>query len=231
MTLLTVPGGSPSDGPKTLKASAYAEIQRLLLTGKLAPGLPITVRALAETLGAGAMPVREAVQQLSAEGALRELPNRSVKVPELTMREFDEIQEARQLLEGRAAARAAVHMTSGEARALEQLLDKVETSLRENSASESLEANLNFHFSVYAGAQSETLLRLINTLWLRVGPLLIFPYEAAAAEQKEFFKSWEIHKDLIEALHNKDSDASQEAMTQIIASSAQWYSRFYRGWA
>ena len=55
---------------QTLGERAYAQLSDLLISGRLAPGEKLSLRAAADVLGVSIMPVREAVSRLVADKAL-----------------------------------------------------------------------------------------------------------------------------------------------------------------
>src|SRR5690348_3741166 len=72
---------------ETLKDRIYKEVRRALQVGKFEPGEAITVKLVADELGAGTMPIRESLQRLAAEGALVSLPSGRARVPLFTAQE------------------------------------------------------------------------------------------------------------------------------------------------
>src|SRR3546814_15849232 len=109
-------------GPRqTLHAHAYEQIKEALIEGVYRAGQKVTNRALAAALGTSVMPVREALRQLAAEGALDILPNRTVQVPVLTRERLLEITSIRTRLEGLAAAKAAMRLEEGDVQSLGRL--------------------------------------------------------------------------------------------------------------
>ncbi len=73
---------------QTLGERAYAQLADLLISGRLAPGEKLSLRAAADVLGVSIMPVREAVSRLVADRALEVAPNRAVRVPMMTAAQF-----------------------------------------------------------------------------------------------------------------------------------------------
>ena len=49
----------------------YQLLRRNLLSGRIAPGKPLTIRGLAEILHVSPMPVREALHRLACEGVVQ----------------------------------------------------------------------------------------------------------------------------------------------------------------
>src|SRR3569623_3141581 len=67
----------------TLPGEIYRRLMMMNLDGGLMPGELVTIQGLASAFGVSAMPVREALQRLTAEGALRVISGRSGGIPEL----------------------------------------------------------------------------------------------------------------------------------------------------
>ena len=82
----------PSQRPatSTQQDSTYDRLRQWLGLGRFLPGERLKIRQVAAELGVGVMPVRAALQRLSAEGALVNSPNCGVAVPRLSRAEFDE---------------------------------------------------------------------------------------------------------------------------------------------
>ena len=59
---------------------AFDSLRRAIVSGGLAPGAPLVIDDLAATFGLSAMPVREAVKRLVADGLVEELPRRAHRV-------------------------------------------------------------------------------------------------------------------------------------------------------
>jgi DNA-binding GntR family transcriptional regulator len=75
--------------------------------GELVPGEVYSAPALAGRFGVSATPVREAMQQLSCEGAVEVVPNRGFRVVRRTPRDLAELAEVRAMLEVPAVLRLA----------------------------------------------------------------------------------------------------------------------------
>src|SRR5208282_3003290 len=117
------------------------------------------------------MPVREAFHRLVAEGALENRPNRTIGLPIIEHKEFEELTEIRYNLEGLAAEKAAALVSTKELKSLGCLVAAIEQGSVWGTA-EYLRLNREFHFKIYEGSQSASLVRMITQIWLRVGPLL-----------------------------------------------------------
>ena len=74
---------SPIETPY-LRDQAFLRLREAIVSGVLEPGAPLVIDALAASFGLSAMPVREAVKRLVADGLVEELPRRAHRVAPLT---------------------------------------------------------------------------------------------------------------------------------------------------
>lgn len=193
------------------------ELRRGLMIGAFVPGQTISLRRLAEDLGTSSMPVREAINQLVAANALEMLPNRTVCVPRMTPARFDELSRVRQALEGMAAEMACRRATPGLVKRLEKINGELQRAIGERSIVQCLAKNQEFHFTLYAAANAEVLLPLIEPLWLMAGPIMYFslispdmPWDASA------------HNDVLEALKAHDAAGARRAIERDIRNTAAY---------
>ncbi|HVM84943.1 MAG TPA: GntR family transcriptional regulator [Candidatus Binatia bacterium] len=154
----------------TLPDEIYREIKELILDGGIAPGELVTIQGLAEAFGVSAMPVREALQRLTAEGALRVISGRSVGIPELDSDRLSDLTKVRVEIESLAASWATPRVTEADIARLETLVDTMTTAVDAGDTRAYVRANHDFHFTIYAASGSETLLGVIEGLWLQVSP-------------------------------------------------------------
>src|ERR1700761_5014778 len=107
---------------ETVQERVYAILRDKLMRGGFAPGQKLKIAELANALGTSAMPVRDALNRLAAERAIEALPNRSMRVPALSMEALQDLREARFAVEGLAVTRAATNMTTQTLTQLQQLI-------------------------------------------------------------------------------------------------------------
>lgn len=204
---------TPTERPETLSASVLTQIKNLLLNGCLMPGESLPLRATAEALGVSVMPVREAVHQLVAEQALEVSPNKAVRVPVLSQAQFDEITKIRVQIEGYAVIEACSHITSEQIQQIKsinkQLAEEIEAGRIKGEGLVAL--NKQFHFCIYEASQMPMLVRMIESLWLRIGPIL--NYDLRKGSERIFsLIAIKYHHELIEALEAQDKEAARQAL-------------------
>ncbi|MFE3824673.1 GntR family transcriptional regulator [Streptomyces sp. NPDC059092] len=86
-------------------------IRAALATGDMVPGQRLIEQELSETFGATRSSVREALQDLAAEGLVELIPRRGARVRVIPVEEAVQITECRASLEGLCARRAAERAT------------------------------------------------------------------------------------------------------------------------
>jgi DNA-binding GntR family transcriptional regulator len=164
----------------SLGSQAYHQIRHALMVGELRPGQTLTYRGMAAQLNTSVTPVREALLQLLAENVLEVGPARSVTVPVHSEEKVLELRQIRLLTEVAAAETACTNITDAVIAELEILhgLMAGAEGPRERSR-----YNQRFHFRLYEAARMPTLLAIIETVWVTIGPLNYYVFERS----KEFF--------------------------------------------
>ena len=150
----------------------YQQVKEMILFGEVVPGQPVTIHGLAETIGTGVTPAREAIRRLTAEGALVTLENRRIEVPAMTDHRLQQIELVRLTVEPELAEMATNFINISDIEQLEHYDGLIDAAIQNGDVRSYLEANYRFHFTLYDIADAQILRRIADTLWLRVGPLL-----------------------------------------------------------
>jgi DNA-binding GntR family transcriptional regulator len=208
---------------QTLSADVHGQLKELLMSGRMMPGEQISLRSMAEALGVSVMPVREAVQRLAAEQALELMPNRTLRVPLMSVSQFREITSIRTNLEGIATAEAAQKLTDPAIRQINGWHESFTQEMHraKPDSSRLISFNKELHFAVYRGAGMPVLLQLIEALWLRIGPILNYDLRSGSSRigQRTAVSH---HSRLVEAIQKRDSEAARAAVRADIESAADF---------
>lgn len=157
---------------QTLNDKVYLEMREALRRGQLEMGQALSLRSLASMLGVSPMPVRDAVARLVNECVLETLPNRQVRVPHLTIAQYEALTEARLANEGYAAFLAASRIDKSGLDAFAEANERLIKTSTMHDHEGTIQANRDVHFSIYRAAKSEKLLQVIENLWQQSGPYL-----------------------------------------------------------
>ena len=150
--------------PPTIAEAVLQELRRRLIEGKLAPGDVIGVDQLAREFEVSALPVREAVRVLVAEGRVDHSPHRGYRVRSLDYSDVEEIYLMCSLLEAEAIRRGVPRMgAEGIERMrglLEQLEDDAGLPLWQRVA-----IHQDFHFVPMEAADLPRITATLRRLW------------------------------------------------------------------
>ena len=197
---------------ETIQEQIYLALRDKLMRGGFEPGQKLKIAELADVFGTSAMPVREALSRLTAERGLEGLPNRTVRVPNLSKDCLEDLKQARFAVEGLAVARAAANMTPETVAALRTLID-AQTETDDGHFSEaSAEQNRAFHFTIYRRSGSTVLLPIIESLWLQFGPYL---RDASERFDGRDGRGINFHVTLVDALARGDGEAARAALEEF----------------
>ena len=203
---------------QTHQDAIYAMLRQWVTVGRFKPGERLKIRDLASALGVGQMPVRAALQRLSADGALVNIPRSGVVVPTLSVPEFDDLLQVRMLLEGEAAERGSALLTADARSELEQLCRRMAKALRADDPQDYLAANEEFHVLLYQAAASPVLFSLIDTLWLKAGPISnrLFDRPQTSAVLND------AHEDIVKAIRAQDHAGVRRAIERDLFVAGQF---------
>jgi len=206
---------------QTLAEQVYADLKALLQAGEVEPGQRFTLRGLAATIGTSAMPVREAINRLAAEQALEVLPNRAIRVPMMTRARFLELRTIRIHLEGLAVEHAATMQNDDDLARIEHDEQAFRHACLHADGRQAVRSNKNLHFNVYRAARMPTLLRMIESLWLQIGPVLNYDL-ASSRERMEHSEAGRHHAAMVAAIRARDGAAARLALEADLTSASEF---------
>jgi DNA-binding GntR family transcriptional regulator len=206
----------------TLGERVYLELRQLLMAGKLVPAEKLSLRYVAEAVGVSMMPVREAVARLVAEGALTVLPNRAVSVPLMTVSKLLELTRIRIEVEGFAAAQAAALWTDDDLRRIIEIDEAFRDAVKKPEANveDALRINKDLHFAIYEASASPILVSMIESLWLKVGPVINL--DLRASQRLNNGGAEKHHAMIVSALKRRNGAAARKALAADIRSSSDF---------
>lgn len=106
-----------------LSDEAYFSLKNKILRGELKSGTALKEEFLAEILKVSRTPLRMALQRLMREGYLVKCPDRTLRIPEISVDELRNICAARKLLEVSAVAEACINVNESNLGKLEYLIE------------------------------------------------------------------------------------------------------------
>jgi DNA-binding GntR family transcriptional regulator len=201
----------------SLTGKAYELIRDEIITCTLPPGQQIAQAQVAERLGMGLTPVREALQRLAEQGFVRVIPRFGYIVSPVTLSDVAEIFELRGILEAVAARLACERATDAQIAGLADSAQFTYVYHDRQSYSEFLARNFEFHRSVAVAAGNQ---RLADSIARTLAELtrvfhLGLDLRDSAAEMRDE------HIALTQALEARDADRAEAIVRSQISRSQQ----------
>ncbi|MDA0165300.1 GntR family transcriptional regulator [Solirubrobacter ginsenosidimutans] len=205
---------APTPKPKNLtkQERVYREVRERILSGAYGPGYRVVIDSLAEEFEVSALPVREAIRRLEAEGLVIYRPNAGAQVAPAEPGVFDEEMTVLAILEGYATALAAPELTAAD---IEQLTEINERMIRAMEQMDSLtfgRLNQEFHALIHQRCPNAALVSMLHDVARRLDAIrrtvfIQIPYRGAESVSE--------HRGLIELLSaGAPSDAIEAAARQ-----------------
>lgn len=194
----------------SLSSQIYLQLRQQLMSARLKPGERLKIRELAQRLGTSETPVREALFQLVKDGALEMKAGYYIRVRRVTLQEYLEMREIRLMLEPHAALQAMANIDDAFIEELARKHERLVVAEQTKDYPAALEANYDFHFSVYRKSEMPHLIEILERLWIQIGPLLTFLYPHGHPS----YRGQHQHVQLLNALKSRDKKAVRKAVEQ-----------------
>ena len=189
----------------TLQERVHRQLCDLILDGRLAPGQTITIQSLADAFGVSPMPIREALKRLTAADALTIVSGRSVGIPPLSRARLSDLHKVRVEIESLAAGWAVGRAGPADIDAAAAHLAALEAANAAGDLSGYLRNNHALHFAIYRASGSESLVRIIEGLWLQVSPYFHNLHGSYAIANRH-------HREMVDALRARDEPEVRRAL-------------------
>lgn len=202
-----------------LRQQVLDGLRQAVIDGRLAPGARLIERELIEMMGVSRTVVREALRQLESEGLVAIVPNKGPVVRALSPAEAKDLYGIRVVLEGHAARLFVQNAGEAQVKQLAQALDIVAGAYQRGDAQEILDTKNRFYEVLFAGAGSETLSTMLNTLHARIWrwrALGLSHPQRSAQSSKQSVKNL---RALLAAIRKREADAA-ETLTRLEAQRA-----------
>ncbi|MHB8619824.1 MAG: GntR family transcriptional regulator [Chloroflexota bacterium] len=207
------------DRKETLSRFEYAcERLRLEIVGGIyAPRQRLIETEVAEALGVSRTTLRTVFIRLKQEGLLETEANRGVRVRTFTVEEALRILEAREVLEGLAARRAADRATDGDLRALGDITDDMAAMAAAGELLRYSALNGRFHAAVIQMAENPEVERLLKSLHYA---LIRYQFRTTLVPGRKDASLAE-HRHILECIKQRNGQAAEQAMRGHVAAVRQ----------
>ena len=193
-------GALPSRGKSRMRASVaaqkrtgvtkqervYRALRERILSGAYGPGYRVVIDALAEEFSVSALPVREAIRRLEAEGLVVYRPNAGAQVAPADPGVFEEEMTVLALLEGLATALAAPELGPEEIQLMTEINESMVQAMERLDSLRFGRLNQEFHAVIYEHCPNGSLVTLLRDVSRRLDAIrrtvfVQIPYRGAAS--------------------------------------------------
>jgi DNA-binding GntR family transcriptional regulator len=152
----------------TKQERVYRVVRERILSGAYGPGYRVVIDALAAEFGVSALPVREAIRRLEAEGLVIFRPNAGAHVAPADPGLFDEEMTVLAVLEGYATALASGRLTKADIKRLTALTDEMVDAIERLDPLTFGKLNQEFHAVIYERCPNAALVDLLQDVARRL---------------------------------------------------------------
>jgi DNA-binding GntR family transcriptional regulator len=193
---------------RTLHQDVAGRIREMIRKGALVRGQRIIEAELCEQMGVSRTPLREALRVLESEGLVELFPHKGVHIRQPSMNEIQEMFEVMGVLEGTCARMTAQKITAAGWRKIQRLHRKLETHYAAGDREKYIAANNVFHALIQELAGNRVLDDIVHRLREKVA---LYRHQQIY-EHRRFDESIREHREILEALRRRDSDAAETCM-------------------
>jgi DNA-binding GntR family transcriptional regulator len=179
----------------------------MIAARRFSSGIWINVEELTKELGVSRTPIRQAMKQLEAEGLVTHLPNRGIRMAEMTLEMARDLYEVREVLEGLAAGLAAENISAASLTGLRKILAEQSVLIKKKDLLPYSLSDFNFHQIIYEACGNRLLKEQLEQIKGRSRPLVC----DITSILGELYRD---HQNLVQAFKVRDALEAKEVMTQ-----------------
>lgn len=196
---------------KTLADSAHAALRRDIISGALAPGMPLRMAFLCDRYGMGMSPLREALNRLQSERLVTAISLRGFFVAPLTVDELTDTTDTRILIETQALVRSIARGDEDWADAVRTALQDLLEGATRPDADRLERLHHRFHHALVAASGSRWLLDLFEKLYSESER---FRFHALTVEARDGTRDLAAeHRAIAEAVLARDATRAVDLLT------------------
>ncbi len=199
---------------ETVSSAAYRMLREGILRGQIPMETRINELELAGAWRVSRTPIRDALRRLEAEGLVQGIPGRGVIVPRVSLGDADELYELREVLEARAARRAAERAPADVHARMNALIKAFGAALKQGDVDRLTATDADLHATIAAASGNGRLERAIDTVRAQVHQVRL----RSMRQKGRAAKSFREMAALTAAIRSRNSLRAEAAMREHVAS-------------
>jgi DNA-binding GntR family transcriptional regulator len=198
---------------QSLRGEVYYELRERIISGDLAPGQRLVERHVTAEFEVSRVTLREALQQLAAEGFVAIHPRRGAVVTSMGRTEVRDLFDIRESLEMLAARLAAARRTDEGLAVLGELLEQARQATEQEDAEEVARINAAFHDQIVRLADNARLTAMMDPVSGAIQRLFNLAQPVYGVQM------WDEHKLIHDAIARGDADEAARISFEHVAGS------------
>ncbi len=151
-----------------LRTQVYEYLREAMRTGNIRPGMFISINQVVKELGMSRTPLRDALLQLQTEGFVTFLPQRGIRINELSDSELVDIYEMLGALDSRALLSVFDRIGTKEVSRMKKINERMLRAIHKKEFNRYFELNRDFHDVYLDLSENKPLLNQVNILRQRL---------------------------------------------------------------
>lgn len=189
---------TPTDNGMSKSQRAYGWIRERIADGRFSPGYRLVLGQIAGELGVSAVPVREAIRLLEAEGLVTFERNVGAQVAMLDPSEYEVTMQTLSLVEGYATALAAPTISVVTLRRARAVNQAMKANLADFEPTSFTRLNAEFHTLLFGTCPNPHVLDLVHRGWTRLNAIRSSTFSFVPGRAPESVAEHDSLLDLIE---------------------------------
>ena len=203
-------GSGPDVRFRTKQEYVYQTLRGAIMSGELAPGRRLVIDELARRLEVSAIPIREALQSLQAEGLVVSAPHVGATVAQLSEAEVHEVFAIMEGLETVGVREAAARLSDREADELAGIVAEMDAAVDEREYERWAELNGRYHRAIGNLTAMPLLREMTDRVLSRWERLRRHYFQGVLVPRVE--QAQREHRELLAALVARDADAAERVV-------------------
>ncbi len=196
----------------SLRQKVYIEIKKDIITCTLKPGEPLSENQFVERFKVSKTPIREALTSLQQDHLVEYIPNRGFMVSPISVKDVQEIFDAREIYEEAIFKLAYKRMTQADIETLDSYSRFEFDNNDPEAINQAMQANLNFHLHLAKMAGNSRLYWHYAHLLDEAQRLIYLDFKSS-----NILLMWpNAHHGIINAIHQHDEAAGIQAIGETL---------------
>ena len=192
---------------RSFATEAADTLRELILLGKLAPGVPVPERDLAEAFGISRTPLKEALRILETEGLIVYSPTRRPSVADPSIDEINDWLRVQGALEALAGELVCASASDADLESIKSACDAI-NGLPESEKLESFRRDMAFHSAIVAAAQNKSLAETHAMYNARLWRVRFLSSQRSVGREL----TMQEHRDIVAALLERNKAKARKAL-------------------